>query len=68
MMPTVFASGCPGDGGVVNRVVGSHLLWYEGHQYVIGHLQKWKTIVPYYGMSRIKSYTIYSRARTIQTL
>lgn len=68
MMPTVFASRCPGDSGVVNRVVGSDLLWYEGHQCVIRHLQKRKTITTYWRMNRRKICTIQSHAHTIQTL
>lgn len=47
-MPTVFASRRPGDSGVVNRVVRSDLLWYEGHQCVIRYLQKCQTISTYY--------------------
>lgn len=47
-MHTVFASGCPGDGGVVDGVVGCDLLWYDGHQCVIRHLRKFKEVIAYY--------------------
>lgn len=58
MVPTVFASGCPGDSGVVDRVVGSDLLRYEGHQYVIRHLQMYETMITYYRTNRKEFFTI----------